>query len=196
MTDSRMSPPALVPTAFTCRYPAGRSLTLTSEVEISPAFIPPANLPGLKYRALYDTGATQSSISPKVVNDLGLASIGATIMGVAGGTLPTTCHLVNIGLPNRVVFAMIRVAKADLHHGIDVLVGMDILTQGDFAVSNHNGKTTFSFCCPSQQEIDFVADVEDRKKVAAMIRDKIGLNSLCPCGSGKKYKKCCRKKRA
>ena len=37
----------------------------------------------------------------------------------------------------------------------DVLIGMDIINLGDFAVSNHNGKTTFSFRMPSVDEIIF-----------------------------------------
>src|SRR5258705_453003 len=85
--------------AFTIRY-QGRSLTLTSDVEIFPAFTPPAQpTQGKKYKALYDTGATHSSVSPKVVADLQLASIGATNVGVGGGTLTTTSHLVNIAHP-------------------------------------------------------------------------------------------------
>ena len=70
-------------TAFTVRYP-GRSLRLISEVEIFPAFQPPALLEGKKYQALYDTGATHSSVSPQVVQDLQLASIGARNLGVGG----------------------------------------------------------------------------------------------------------------
>src|ERR1700720_3468916 len=99
MTPAGM-PFALPHMAFTCRYP-GRSLALTSEVEIFPAFVPPAQPQGSKkYTALYDTGATHSAVSPRVVTDLKLASIGATQVGVGGGTLTTTSHLVNIGLPN------------------------------------------------------------------------------------------------
>ena len=144
--------------ALTCRY-KGRSSNLTSEVEIFPAFVPPATPQGIKYTALYDTGATHSAISPKVVADLKLASIGATTVGVGGGKLPTTSHLVNIALPNRVMFSMLRVAQMTLHQNIDALIGMDILGAGDFAVTHHQGNTTFSFCCPSRREIDFVAEI-------------------------------------
>src|ERR1019366_7351975 len=158
-------PPAPIPhMAFTCRYPA-RSLALTSEVEVFPAFLPPTQPQGRKYKALYDTGATHSAASPKLVADLQLASIGATNVGVGGGTLTTTGHLVNIGLPNRVMFPMIRVAKMILHRDIDVIIGMDILGLGDFTVTNHQGKTTFSYCCPSRREVDFVAEVVDSNKV-------------------------------
>ncbi len=32
---------------------------------------------------------------------------------------------------------------------------MDIISQGDFAVTNHGGTTKFSFRIPSQKHIDF-----------------------------------------
>jgi Aspartyl protease len=110
------APPGFRPTAFTCRY-AAKSPRLTSEIEIFPAFVPPDQPQGKKYHALYDTGGTHSSISPQVVADLNLASIGAQNVGVGGGTLTTTAHLVNIGLPNKVMFPMMRVAKVALHGG-------------------------------------------------------------------------------
>ena len=34
-------------------------------------------------------------------------------------------------------------------------------------------------------------DTESRKPVVLSAADKIGRNDPCPCGSGKKYKKCC-----
>jgi hypothetical protein len=184
-------PIGLAHMAFTCRY-NGRSLRLTSEVEVFPAFLPSEPPPqGRKYQALYDTGATHSSISPKVVAELVLASVGAQNVGVGGGTLTTTTHLVNIGLPNKVMFPMMRVAQIALHGGIDVLIGMDILGVGDFAVTHHNGSTTFSFCCPSRRDIDFVTEVADSNKIATSFHsNKISRNSPCPCGSKKKYKKC------
>ena len=76
--------------------------------------------------------------SPRVVSDLNLASIGAKNVGVGGGMLATTSHLVNIGLPNKVIFTMTSVAKMVLLGGIDAIIGMDILGLGDFAVT-HNG---------------------------------------------------------
>jgi hypothetical protein len=123
-------------------------LKLTSIVEIFPAFVPPAQPQGKKYTALYDTGATHSAISPKVVADLQLASIGAANVGVGGGNLITTSHLVNIGLPNRVMFPMMRVAQVALHQEIDALIGMDILGVGDFTVTHYRGTTTFSSVVP------------------------------------------------
>jgi predicted aspartyl protease len=177
------APRARPHSAFTCRY-QGRSLTLTSPVEIFPAFVLPATPQASKtYKALYDTGATHSTVSPRVVTDLNLAEIGVIEVGVGGGKIITTSHLVNIGLPNKAMFSMVRVASMVVHPDIDALIGMDILGLGDFTVTNHQGKTTFSFCCPSRREIDFVNEIQT----------KAGRNDPCPCGSGNKYKRCCGK---
>ena len=40
----------------------------------------------------------------------------------------------------------------------EVLIGMDIINRGDFAVTNRDGRTKFSFRIPSQADIDFVAE--------------------------------------
>jgi len=42
-----------------------------------------------------------------------------------------------------------------------LLIGMDIIGLGDFAVTNTNDKTTFSFRIPSVQEIDFIPDTQE-----------------------------------
>jgi preprotein translocase subunit SecA len=71
-----------------------------------------------------------------------------------------------------------------------MLIGMDIITKGDFSISHFEGKTCFSFRVPSVQEMDFVE--EHRKTNSTPIHSlKVSRNSPCPCGSGKKYKQCC-----
>ena len=94
-------------------------------------------------------------------------------------------YLVNIRLPNQVGFLQWRVTKQDLPSKTDVLIGMDVIGVGDFAVTHKDGKTVFSFRCPSIARIDFV------EKSSATGEPFVGRNSPCPCGSGKKYKRCC-----
>jgi hypothetical protein len=48
--------------------------------------------------------------------------------------------MVNYYLPNKVMIPMLRVTEAPLHD-IDILIGMDIISQGDFIVTNYQGKT-------------------------------------------------------
>ena len=42
------------------------------------------------------------------------------------------------------------------NQGIGVLIGMDIIGKGDFAVSNYDGKTVFTFRTPSIKLTDYV----------------------------------------
>ncbi len=82
-----------------------------------------------------------------------------TVYGISGPE-PAEVYLVNIGLPNQVTFHRNRVLKARSIPGGDVLIGMDIISKGDFAVTHPNGNTQFTFRFPSQANIDFA--VEDQ----------------------------------
>lgn len=147
-----------------------------------------------EYNAIWDTGATGSVISQKVVNELGLHPTGFIQVHHAGGKDISPYYKVNIMLPNNVGFSEITVTQATLTSA-DVLIGMDIISQGDFAITNVNGKTTFSFRVPSIETIDYVEEYKNKQKVQQPViaPKKVGRNELCPCGSGKKYKHCCGK---
>jgi len=58
-------------------------------------------------------------------------------------------------LLNEVIFRDVRVTEAVFADGIDVLVGMDIINQGDFAVTNKGQSTVMSFRVPPGKHIDF-----------------------------------------
>ena len=62
---------------------------------------------------------------------------------------------------NEIIIPNILVSCADLGRDLDVLIGMDIISLGDFAITNVGGKTTFSFRFPSIAEIDFVKDSQN-----------------------------------
>ena len=72
-------------------------------------------------------------------------------------------YFVNLGLPNRVEVVGVRVTQGVLK-SCDVLIGMDIINMGDFAVTNHNGITMLSFQIPSMDHIDFVKIFEESKR--------------------------------
>lgn len=109
---------------------------------------------------LWDTGATNSCVSKNVVKELCLSPVGAVRMQTPSGEDVVNTYLVNITLPNNVVIEDIIVADSEIHtQGLDVLIGMDIINRGDFAVTNHDGKTVFSFCLPSTKTIDFSKEI-------------------------------------
>ncbi len=86
---------------------------IVREIETDVAMRPPSillnakELSWINIKAIWDTGATRSAITNKIVRLLDLKPIG----------------------------------KA-------VVMGVDIIQKGDFAISNAEGKTTFSFCSP------------------------------------------------
>jgi len=64
---------------------------------------------------------------------------------------------VDIGLPNKVIIQSVIAIEVDgLSIDCDALIGMDIITLGDFSITNHKGKTCMSFRVPSIHEIDYV----------------------------------------
>jgi len=109
------------------------------------------------FTALWDTGATVSVISQRVVDACGLKPIAPVeVHGVHGPSM-TSAYLVNLRLPSNVLFPGLLVTLGVLRDA-DVLIGMDIIARGDFAVTNFDSKTTFTFRMPSRGVIDFVKD--------------------------------------
>lgn len=107
---------------------------------------------------IWDTGATGSVITKNVVNALQLIPTGVTKVHTANGETTQNTYTVDIILPNSVRVQRVKVTEVvDLSGGCDALIGMDIINLGDFSVTNHTGKTCFSFRIPSLHEIDYVS---------------------------------------
>ena len=177
--------------AFTHTYNA-RTNRVLSDIEVFEAFDPanPPNSPtSFKTTALWDTGATGSSISPAVAQHLGLIPSGTQKMITAAGEHMSPMFMVNFGLPNGVGVPGINAAQIAPQADFDVLLGMDVITLGDFSITNVEGKTTMSFRIPSIKTIDYVQMANTFKY------RNVGRNALCPCGSNEKFKKCHGKKK-
>ncbi len=141
------------------------------------------------FKAIWDTGATRTVISRNVVQSCNLKPTGMARVHTASGTDTVPTYYVSIGLPNKIVIPILQVTQGVLT-GTDVLIGMDIINSGDFAVTNKDGQTVFSFRMPSVECIDFVKGHEEKMKQNQSLLPRVGRNDPCPCGSGKKYKKC------
>ena len=76
------------------------------------------------------------------------------VLSVAGER-SANVYLVNLYLPNRVGIIGLPVTDAVLTDE-DVLIGMDVISLGDFSISNTEGQTCLSFQYPSRLRIDFV----------------------------------------
>ena len=106
-------------------------------------------------RSLWDTGASVSLISARVAKVLGLESIGKSgVSGYNEGIDVKDTYLIHIGLPTRDIVTDIMAMEFDSDE-YDVVIGMDVICNGDLAITNQDDKTTFSFRIPSEAEIVF-----------------------------------------
>lgn len=177
--------------AFTAKSHDGIKNVLLTPVRIHR----PNDSASVEITAIWDTGATGSAITKSTVVSLGLAQTGACMVSTANGDVEQRTFTIDIGLPNGVLVQGIVATEVDaLSGGCDSLIGMDIITLGDFSVTNHNGNTCFSFRIPSSHEIDYVQSpdfglVKVSSEPVSSSKETFP-NSPCPCGSGKKYKRC------
>jgi hypothetical protein len=104
----------------------------------------------------WDTGATGTCISKELVKELGLLPTGMVKAHTPSGVGIMNKYMINLILNNEVRFVNLSVMDSEIgNQGIDVLIGMDIISLGDFAISNFEGKTQFSFRIPSQSHVEY-----------------------------------------
>jgi hypothetical protein len=65
-------------------------------------------------------------------------------------------------LPSNVAINNVRVTEFLDNGNFEILIGMEIITIGDFAISNKDKKTIVSFRTPpSDNPIDFVREIDE-----------------------------------
>lgn len=110
-------------------------------------------------RAFWDTGATSSCISNKVVSDLALSSEGVAQSFGGSGAFVASKYTVDIKLLDLdVTFSPVNVRDVTLDpFDADVLIGMDIICCLDSALTtDENGNSVFTVRAPSKRKpIDF-----------------------------------------
>jgi predicted aspartyl protease len=99
-------------------------------------------------RALWDTGAECSVISPQISHALGLIPIRNTRVYGVNNTSPAAIVKVTVILPNNIRIPNLAVLVCSLIPNTDMLIGMDIISRSDFAISNSGGKTLFTLAMP------------------------------------------------
>ena len=169
--------------SFTTSYKT-LSNVLSNEVIILKAFSPPKpkfiylkDYDHKRYNAIWDTGAEESVITEKVAQELGLKPVGIVKVHTASGPAMANEYLVNIWLPNNVMVPNLLVIEGKIAGRCEVLIGMDIISKGDFAVTNYNGRTVFTFRLPSVGCIDFVKYSYQGKPLKS--NKKVGRNDPC-----------------
>lgn len=174
----------------------GLALDLECDIEIGKPFSPLSSQVPLpypqKFKAIWDTGAQGTTIATSLAGLLKLRQTGTIRVQGVTGCKDCNKFLISLHLPTGIVIPQLEVSDCPEDIGCDVLIGMDVITMGDFAVSNLFGNTTFTFRIPSVERINFTNQLPENAVQGRFVgRKKLGRNELCPCGSGKKYKKCC-----
>lgn len=133
--------------------------------------------------ALWDTGATMSGITKELARELGLEPFSMTSISTAGGLVSDVpvyrinfilSSNTNAEFPAGVVFEIendvkffnVHITELPDNIGFDFLVGMDIITQGDFSITNKDRNSCISFRIPPDPlfHIDYVACSKSDKK--------------------------------
>ena len=139
-----------------------RALEITTEAKVSVAY--DANrMPGIPHppyiqcKAVWDTGAMSSVITPTLARKLGFFSLGLVKMHHANGDSMVNTYMINLLLPNKMEVSTLYVMEGDMTDN-DILIGMDVITLCDFAITNKDGKTVFSFDIPSTRITDYTIE--------------------------------------
>ncbi|SFN32510.1 Aspartyl protease [Nitrosospira briensis] len=144
--------------SFTVKSEGGLLTALATPCHVSQAFNPANGVPDcatIQFNACWDTGATKSVITQRVVEACGLKSIRAIkpilLQGVDGFER-SAAYVINLSLPDKVTFHNFTVvSKNPGNVWWDVLIGMDIISTGEFSIRSVNGKTEWSFSYASRK---------------------------------------------
>ena len=153
-----------------------------------------ANIQMMESKGLWDTGAQNSAITKKAAKLLGLVPVGKTNIRGVHGIKEVNVFLIDIILNNPNITISCPVTECDElsnDGSVDLLLGMNVISKGDFVISNFEGRTSMTFRVPSLQRIDYVAEISEFNRIVKIhnIEAKKGIDK-CPCKSGKKFKNC------
>jgi len=103
----------------------------------------------IKINAIWDTGATHSVISTELAKQLDAEPVDKCLVSdVYKKNKTTDVIMATLILPNGSIMYGKRFSICGIP-GTDVLIGMDIISMGDFVITNAKGKTMFSFVIPT-----------------------------------------------
>lgn len=145
--------------AFTVTAHNGKLNQITTAVLIQ------SKTSSININAIWDTGASGTCISKRVAQQLNLTPIGMSSYNTAAGTVDCYDYIIDIILPNNVRIQNLRVSDFMGGPDLDALIGMDIISAGDFSITNANGNTVVSYRIPPDAfHIDYVAALKPDKK--------------------------------
>jgi predicted aspartyl protease len=151
--------------AFTIVYEE-IAIEISTPIRLEPIYTTDKNLIGtqLEIEALWDTGATMTCVKPSLRDKLKLRQselVESITMSGIGGDVEADGTLVSIWLTPDFAIELCPVYVTDFPGDEELLIGMDIISMGDFAVCNADGKTSVSFAIPPFPDRINLADKAD-----------------------------------
>lgn len=144
--------------SFTLRYPNPHKNSIIVDVVLS-FFVYFSENPKqveIKVKGLIDTGANGSCISRRLVEACRLEKKSAITVFSIQGESEVPVYEVDFILPNDMKFENIPVMEIPGSKNFDVIIGMNILSQCDVAITNDENGLVFSMRYPSENHaIDF-----------------------------------------
>ena len=135
--------------AFVKKYPV-LATDLNTDIEVFP--VSSVSHQGTTVYAIWDTGASQTVITHRLMTYLNLIPIETKLVHGVNSKQLVDVVAISIKLPNGFIIPDIRVFVCDIPSPIDLLIGMDIIQLGDLHISNTGGHTLFSFVIPPLPE--------------------------------------------
>lgn len=106
-------------------------------------------------KALWDTGANITCISNRLADILHLNALDEVLISFANNDVfKANTYYVQLKM-GRFVLPFIKVLGLPMDESKDIIIGMDVISKGDLAVTNYEGKTVLSFREPSSGRIIF-----------------------------------------
>jgi hypothetical protein len=88
--------------------------------------------------------------------DLNLTAVGVANVNHAGGMNVSPTHVVHFYLPNGVRMCGVVATEFPGQPNFGAIIGMDVITIGNLAITNVGGETRVSFRTPSLTTIDYL----------------------------------------
>lgn len=142
---------------FTCNIPFGQNaIIVDAEISFELPLKESPKYAAIKVKALIDTGANGTCISHRLASACQLEPVSAMKIVAANGEGIVPVYKASVKLPTGTAFENVLVTEVSGSPHFDVIIGMDILSKCDIALSSGENSLVFSMRFPSKKEpIDF-----------------------------------------
>jgi hypothetical protein len=105
--------------------------------------------------ALWDTGATHCSITASLAKELDLIPASKVRVEHAKGVSYENLYFLTLHVTKKYYVEIELTECQSVSNNFEIIIGMNVISHGDFALTSKNGIITFSFRLPSSTHIDF-----------------------------------------